>query len=244
MPTAVLDRVFTRTNEETVAVRDERARREEARAREFNGQISENYARLLYGEPTATAQVAERKVERAPLFESVTTPAKTSGAAERISQYVSYDAPSSSRKLFENLAYKNGSVYDVTAPAKTEEKVAVKEVARTATAEEENEDSRPTTRTMETLHRKESHAVSYSLASEVSAKAKMLLATIALVIIVAIAVICINTSVLNSLSTRSSELQTANSELSAQYEGLRSEIELATSDEQVVIFAEANGMTK
>ncbi len=241
MPTAVLDRVFT-TQEETVSSRDELARREEARARAFNGQIQQNYAKLLYGEPTQTAT----PVSSAAPTVAPTAPAEENRASRRLSQYVAYSTPTTTRKLFENLSYKDGNIYDVTATAPVKETAAVAEQVAYAPAkmEEENEDSRPTSKTMETLHRQVEQKAAVSIVSEISAKAKMVLAAIALFVLVAIAVICINTSVLNSLSSEYAGLQQTSSELSARYEGLRAEVETATSDEQIALYAQQNGMTK
>ncbi len=233
MSTAVLERTWNSTREETVAIRDERARLEEAKARAFNGQISNNYARLLYGEPQATATPV---MERAPVKES--TP------ADRVASYTPVTAPASSRRLFDGVTYKDGVIYNATAtveaPVETPEVVE-----KTAPTVEETEDSLPTSKTMDTLRRKynQHEQVSYGTVTELTSKAKLLLATIALVIVVAIAVICVNTSVLNSLNAQIGTLNAQSGELTSEYATLVQQIEDVTSMESVAEFAAQNGMT-
>ncbi len=235
MASAVLDRVFAPAQEDDL------------RARQFNEQISENYSRLLRGEatPTASARTATPVMERT--YEPTPAP---SAASRRMSQYVAYEAPASAPKLFENYSYKNGVLVDVTKNAEPATPTAapvarvMEAPAYAPSAEEENEDARPTTRTMETLHRKDeaSATQTYSIASELTSKAKALLAAVAFVIVVAIAVICINTSVLSTLDAELGTMQTASNQLSARYESIQQDIEQVTSEQNVAEWAQANGM--
>ncbi len=227
MPTAVLERTIERTKEESVAVRDERARREEARARDFNGRISDNYSRLMSGEAVATL-----------------TPAQESVASQRISQYVSYNAPASSKKLFEGLTYRNGVLSDATKEAPAVEAVQVASPVVSAPEAYSEEDALPTAKTMS--HRTESVAMEQSvqlgLFAGLSTKTKMVIAAIIFAVVVAIAVICLNTSVLGSMSAEYASLQSTSAELSEQYAELRERLAKLKSEENIADFAAENNM--
>ena len=258
MAFTVLERPITITNDERseVVLRDERIRADEARAREFNDRISENYARLLHGEqPVATSAptVVEERSYSVPTAE---TPASY-GAAQRLADYVPVQAPARSerRRVFEGVSYKDGVLYDATqvaeAPAVETPAVEVP-VVETVTApvsvvaDEEEEDALPTRRTMETIRQTEKATAqsqqTYGVSYELSKKTQMVLAVVAMFIIAAIAIICINTSVLNSMTAELTALQSVASELQAQAIVLEESIESVQSADYISQFAEMMGM--
>ena len=113
---------------------------------------------------------------------------------------------------------------------------------------EEDEDARPTSRTMETLRRREAVSAepqsrqTFGAAYELTNKAKLLLAAIALVVVVALAIICVNTSVLSTLSTELGTLETAAETLRAQAMSIEQSIDAVQSFENVAEFAQQMGM--
>lgn len=263
MAFTVLERPITITNDERseVSLRDERIRADEARAREFNGRISENYERLLRGEQpvvTSASTIVEERTYSLPVVE---TPASC-GAAQRLADYVPVETPASGerRRLFEGVSYKDGVLYDATqvAEAPAVETPAVEAptedvpVPETVTApvavvaDDEEEDALPTRRTMETIHQSEratAHAQqSYGVSYELSKKTQLVLAVVAMFIIAAIAIICINTSVLNSMSAELTALQSVAGELQAQAVVLEESIEAIQNSDYISQFAEMMGM--
>lgn len=256
MATAILERTLPYTEEESPERREARARAEEREAREFNGRISENYARIFGGEPYASEQPAaapQAAAASAPVLEKAyAAPAADFDAdmtARRISQYVPVRSIEK-KGLFDGLSYKDGVLYDAAAVAAPVE-IPVSAPAPApapAAAEEEDEDARPTSRTMETLRRREAVSAepqsrqTFGAAYELTNKAKLLLAAIALVVVVALAIICVNTSVLSTLSTELGTLETAAETLRAQAMGIEQSIDAVQSFENVAEFAQQMGM--
>ena len=260
MATAILERTLPYTEEESPERREARARAEEREAREFNGRISENYARIFGGEPYASEQPAaapQAAAASAPVLEKAyAAPAADFDAdmtARRISQYVPVRSIEK-KGLFDGLSYKDGVLYDAAAVAAPVEipvsapALAPAPMPAPAAAEEEDEDARPTSRTMETLRRREAVSAepqsrqTFGAAYELTNKAKLLLAAIALVVVVALAIICVNTSVLSTLSTELGTLETAAETLRAQAMSIEQSIDAVQSFENVAEFAQQMGM--
>ncbi len=264
MATAILERTLPYTEEESPERREARARAEEREAREFNGRISENYARIFGGEPYASEQPAaapQAAAASAPVLEKAyAAPAADFDAdmtARRISQYVPVRSIEK-KGLFDGLSYKDGVLYDAAAVAAPVEipvsapapmpAPAPAPMPAPAAAEEEDEDARPTSRTMETLRRREAVSAepqsrqTFGAAYELTNKAKLLLAAIALVVVVALAIICVNTSVLSTLSTELGTLETAAETLRAQAMSIEQSIDAVQSFENVAEFAQQMGM--
>ncbi len=229
MPTAVLERPMQITKEQTVQKIDERAMQEKAIARSLNERISEDYTRLMRAsqKPVATATVVK------PVERVASAPVQTQ-----------------KRRLFDNISLENG-VYNATKTIEKPVEVApvapahaeIPESTTTPVAEMED-DALPTAGTM--MHRRaEAQAkVMPSLLSELSAKAKAVVAAVAFIIIVAIAVICVNTSVLSSLDAQYGALKNTSYELTQEYDGLRAQLEEVSSEEYVANFAKEHGMVR
>ena len=75
-----------------------------------------------------------------------------------------------------------------------------------------------------------------------SSKAKVVLAAIALVIVAALAIICVNTGILNTLDAQIAEVQAVNAELQMNEEAVRTAIEEVMSQENIVEWALSQGM--
>ena len=118
-------------------------------------------------------------------------------------------------------------------------------VAAASSAQEaETEDSLPTRRTMETLRHDAQKFDRASVMASISAKTKVVLATIALVIIMAITIICINTSLMTSLTADVASLESQAAALQTQASELQANIEEITSEESIVEWAIKNGMVR
>ncbi len=128
-----------------------------------------------------------------------------------------------------------------TAPAPAPE-------AAPAPETEENEDLRPTRRTMETLRREELYTEDFGADLELdrhvgffaslSSKAKMALAIVAAVFVVAIALVCINTGIINSMKYDLAAKQAQLSELTRYSEELSGRIDEVTDPAFVDDYAE------
>lgn len=231
MATAILEREITRIRSERVLETANTERDTEKARREFNERISDNYQKLLRGTETAFRPVAEAKAEEAVSF-----------AAERIAQYRTAPmTPAGKKVLFSDVTYKNGEL--ITDKPQSTEKTMSETVVAPQTEVENEEDSMPTRRTMDTLHRAQaSVSVGEQISSAISSKMKLALAVVSLVVIMAIAIICINTGVLNSLTADVSALQAQAGVLQTQAAELANEIVRVTGWENIMQFAQSLGM--
>lgn len=130
------------------------------------------------------------------------------------------------------------------------------ESAATATApaidtEIESEDARPTPRTMETLNktasillhqREEEEQV--GLFASLGKRTKLILAAVTFVLMLVIAVICINTSLLNSLEADITTLGEEAAELETRASQIVENIKEITSEEYIAEWASENGMVR
>ncbi len=206
--------------------------------------MHENFKRLL-GE---SGNVKDSAPVLTPEKEEVRVP----DAAERMASFTRVEPvqKTSRRVLFENVTYKDGQVSGLdsaAAPAYTVVNMPapMSAVAAASSAQEaETEDSLPTRRTMETLRHDAQKFDRASVMASISAKTKVVLATIALVIIMAITIICINTSLMTSLTADVASLESQAAALQTQASELQANIEEITSEESIVEWAIKNGMVR
>lgn len=144
--------------------------------------------------------------------------------------------------LFETLLYRDGELLD-TAPAAPE---MTYEPAETPAPADSDEDALPTPRTMESLQKMQQSLPERNegLLSALSMRTKLVLAAVAAVIVLLLAVVCINTAIINSINedvaTREQEL----TRLTERMDGINSEIEQLTSPENVEMWALEHGMSR
>ena len=189
----------------------------------------------------------------APVKEVQVKEVRIPSAAERVSQYtaVKSEAPAGRRVLFEGITYKNGELYGVaqkqeSAPVAEAVAIAAPVAAPVMAPEGEADDAIPTRRTMDTLRRAEEERVSAarkeSVSYALSSKTKLIIAAVALAIVLVIAIICVNTSVINSLNADIAQLQETSQALASQAAEIEQNIAEVTAWENVMEFAKQLGM--
>lgn len=189
----------------------------------------------------------------APVKEVQVKEVRIPSAAERVSQYtaVKSEAPAGRRVLFEGITYKNGELYGVaqkqeSAPAAEAVAIAAPVAAPVMAPEGEADDAIPTRRTMDTLRRAEEERVSVarkeSVSYALSSKTKLIIAAVALAIVLVIAIICVNTSIINSLNADIAQLQETSQALASQAAEIEQNIAEVTAWEHVMEFAKQLGM--
>lgn len=159
------------------------------------------------------------------------------------------------RELFTDVEYKDHRLVRTEEPsaAVTEVPVATPSapaapaapaVKPAAEAEEDNEDLRPTRRTMDMIHRSEVYRPEVNTEAHVgffaslSSKVKLVLALVAVAVVAAIALVCINTGIINSLNAEIDSRRMELQGLSDYSESLNEQIREVTSDEFVDSYAE------
>ncbi len=214
------------------------------------------YRRILYADSTAEAVEAESILAQ----ETATAEPEvdfTHTAKQRIADYRAYSAPAQSRKLFENVVYKDGRWQDVegdvlTAPETVSPRAETIEMPAPVLAPASEEDATPTRRTMETLHRTESEtaaSVKPHLFSVLSTKAKIALVSVICAIVFALVFICVNTAILNSINANNASLRSQLQEQRETHQRLSEQVnEMENYEgsygERVEEYAQANGMVK
>lgn len=169
------------------------------------------------------------------------------------------------RELFSDFEYKDHTLVhtDVkeevaapeVAPSFSPVAVPAQEVPAPATETEEDEDLRPTRRTMETLEREELYRQAFAIEQEqrervgffasLSSKTKMVLAVLSALFVVAIALVCINTGLINSMKSGLKSKETELQELTRYSEELDGNIERYEDPAFVDDYAEHElGMTR
>lgn len=175
--------------------------------------------------------------------------------------------PAARGGLFDTLLYKDGELLDTAAPVMPEaarapemavpvyepvQAPAYSPETYSAPMEEpvytpaapsyDEDDSKPTPRTMS--HQNAAEERNASLLAALSLRTKLVLAAVAAVIIVLLAVICVNTAIINSLNeeveTREEEL----TRLTEQLSDIDSEITDLTSRENIENWAIEHGMSR
>ena len=234
--------------------RDEsREMTEDQKALHFNARISENYQKLINPDfksaeeiaveapvfmPQQQAQSAfmpERQAESAYVQQPAAAPERA-----RVSDIFRADSPI----RFAGLDFAEPTVYAEPAEAPSE---PVQEFApQEQFYAEETEDLRPTATTIQyrsDLYENEKPtAVEEKKGYSMTTKGKLLMAVYALVVVVILALIIINTSVIKSLDAETALRERQLSEAASQYQTLRDEIDHLTSEESIIDRAEDIGM--
>lgn len=111
--------------------------------------------------------------------------------------------------------------------------------------EEENADLTPTATTIQyrtELYRDEQQSTVEEKKGALTAKGKLLMAIYAIVVVVVLALIIVNTSVLKTLDGEMAAREAQLSEAVARYESLQNDIEVAKSEETIRNWGESHGM--
>ena len=206
----------------------------------------EEYRKVLY----SGKELDQSDVMVAPAPEETqayTAPAEVPSAARRIAEYHAHPAPARRRNLFEDIAIKNGElVSTVNAPeavapaAPAAQAVAVP--APVVLPEADDADARPTPRTMASLNTRTE--MQQGFFSSLSTRAKVVLAAVAAAIVLVIALICINTAIINSLNADIADKQAIVNDLKAQAQSISETIEEITKSEYINEWAESVGMQR
>lgn len=154
-------------------------------------------------------------------------------------------APNLNRGLFENYLYRDGKLIDTTpAPAPVSD-AAVEAPAELPVPEITEEDVRPTPATMGTLNHAE-HAAepNTGLLSALSTRTKLVLAAVAAVIVLLLAVVCVNTAIINSIDADVAAREERLAELTDTLDGIDAEIERLTAPDYIDNWAVEHGMSK
>ncbi len=161
-------------------------------------------------------------------------------------------------QLFETLYYKDGQLMDTAAPAYVPE-VMPEYAPAYAPAQApapmqtpvydpsmipSEEDAMPSTRTMETLRQRHEQQEQTGFFTSLSAKTKIALAVVASVIVLMIALVCINTVILSSLQAEISFKEAEVQQLSEEAQQIRDEISEITDPENIAEWAQQQGMTR
>lgn len=156
--------------------------------------------------------------------------------------------------LFEGLRYQDGELLNMNAPAYEPSYAPAYTPEETPAYEPvyapqydpsfipSEEDSIPTRETMATILRSQQAEKSGFFAA-LNMKTKVVLAAVATAIIVLIAIVCINTAVLNSLSADIETGRAAVTELTRQAEGIQAEIGAVEDPANIGEWALQHGMT-
>lgn len=226
---------------------------EEQKALRFNSRISENYQKLInpeysraedFAAPAEQASAedifARGAFDSAPAFEQVPAyqaPAfQQAPVAERLSvqspvfgqeaRAAVYEAPAEAPVYTEQA-------YEQQAPAYAEEDADLMPTATTIQYRSDLfEDEKPVAAVEEKKR--------YALTS----KGKLLMAVYALVVVVILALIIINTSVLKTLDGDVAEQEARLSETMSQSQAVKDDIDYYSSDEFIIEWAESNGYTR
>lgn len=159
-------------------------------------------------------------------------------------------------RVFDNAAYAQPKVREeVKTPVVDEPKNAEMSAVAEPETEDSEEDALPTRRTMESVVRSASvqeitvtdTRTGFKAAiTSLSTKMKIILLSVATAILLAIVLICVNTSIIRSLDSDLTDLRGRATEQQTTYENLQKESDLYTdpNSEIVAEWAQNNGMTK
>jgi len=172
---------------------------------------------------------------------------------------VAAPAKEGKRMLFEGLSYQNGELVDMNATlaptidsSYMPENVMDDMFASMPVEQDDEEDSRPTKETLSILdgYRKAEMLETRQpeqktgFLSSLSTNAKIALLTVGAVIVVMIALICVNTAVLGSLKENISDRKEQVEVLEQQVNEIQNEIEEITSPEYIEDWAISQGLVK
>ena len=224
---------------------------EEQKALKFNSRISQNYQNLINPDLKKAEDIMGGAAE-APAYETPEAYARATLYPERTEER----APSfQHQRVTEDLFRADSPInaprsagyeaVDFAQPAFVPQEEYAPQ-AEQAFADELNEDLKPTATTIQyrtDLYSDEKRTVTeekkgYAL----TAKGKLLLAIYAVVVVIVLALIIVNTSVLKNIDAEAAAYEAQLSESMARAEQLAEDIENATSDETVTEWAINNGM--
>lgn len=241
---------------------------EEQKALDFNSRIRNNYKKLIdpdfkraedimgeapvaeaepvYDSPEAYARATlypEREQEQAPQFVHHRVEEDLFRADSPINRtaYAQPQAPAYEQPAYEQPVYEQ-PVYEQAAPAYEEY------AQQQAYAEEATEDLTPTATTIQyrtDLYRDEQQVQAVTEEKKrfaMTATGKLLMCVYAIVVAVVLALIIINTSVLNTLDRSIAECQAQLDSVVAQAQELKAEVEELTSEESILSRAEEMGI--
>lgn len=212
----------------------------------------------------AYAPVREEAPVYAPVHETVheeTAEHSPSNTAQRLADYVAYPA-GNKKVLFEGLAYKNGELIDLRAPAAPAAEAVVMPAAPAfvpapapapaavpaPVAAPAEEDALPTRRTMDTLRHAEATETETQTRSGVlsalSLKTKLVLCVIVAAVILAITIVCINTGILSAVNADILVKNARLEELSENYTQVQEELDEILDPANIDAWAQANGMVR
>lgn len=239
-------------------------------AYEYVGKLQDRIPAYQEGhaEPVRSAPVvpnspdAPSAVERFRDFVAVKAPAASAAPAAPDAE-----APAQRRPLFENLLYQDGQLVDTSAPAAPAPEAPAQDISAPAApkpSEEEDEDALPTQRTLGTVYRgtaalslpataaagsaqgarREEEKTRSGMVAALSVRTKLVLAAIAAVVVLLLAVVCINTAIINSIRSDVSDREARLGEITGTMNGINEEIERMTSPEYVEQWALEHGMSR
>lgn len=225
---------------------------EEQKALKFNSRISQNYQNLINPDLKKAEDIMGGAVE-APAYETPEAyaratlyPERTEESAPRFQhQRVTEDLFRADSPINAPRTDAGYEAVDFSQPVFAPQEEYTQQ-AEQAYAEETNEDLKPTATTIQyrsELYSDEKRTVveekkGYAL----TAKGKLLLAVYAVVVVIVLALIIVNTSVLKNIDTETAAYEAQLSQSIARAEQLAEDIEAATSDETITEWGINNGM--
>ncbi|MCI8499896.1 MAG: hypothetical protein HFE28_04730 [Clostridia bacterium] len=202
----------------------------------------EEYRKVLYFGKSESDVLVETAPEKP---QGNAEPVEIPSAARRIAEYHAHPAPLTHRNLFEDVAIKNGElVSTISAPEAVAAVPAAPTVAPAPVIlpDSDDADARPTPRTMASLNTRTETEQGFF--SSLSTRAKVVLAAVAAAIVLVIALICINTAIINSINADIADKQAVVNDLKAQAQTIRQSIEEITNVDSINEWAESVGMQR
>lgn len=225
---------------------------EEQKALRFNSRISDNYQKLINPDYNKaedfSAPVFEAPETAEPVRSAFSAPVFEEPAYRAPARYSAFETQApAAMPAYDRAA---APVFEPQAPETAYETPAYTEYdyAQPSETAAEEADLMPTATTIQyrsDLFENEKQTVieekkKYSL----TAKGKLLMAVYALVVVVILALIIINTSVLRTLDQDVAEQEAALSQVMAEQSALDEHISEITSDEYIIEWAENNGFVR
>ncbi len=221
---------------------------------EHNRSIADNYRKLLdsaspAAERTREEERAATRYEERPAERVAEAPARperqlSANSAARIADYNVHRAPKTKRVLFEDVTY-NGQEVVMTMPVAAP-------VAAPVQDREACEDAMPTRRTMQMLggsaaaqqSAAETEEEGVGFFASLSTRMKVALVTFAVVIFAALILICVNTSIIDSLDGTIAARETKLNGLAEQQRVLDERIAELNDPDEIARWAMEHGMVK
>ncbi len=217
--------------------------------------IADNFRRLRFDnvQDYNSARDGDPVSDNVAVLEPET--AEPSVAAARIAQYSPVETPVGKPDLFEGYVFKDGKletpvqVAAAPAPARSVAEARVMTATPAPVAAEED-DAVPTRRTMDTLRRpaakmEEGEAVAEEVARPaLSTRMKVALIAVVATIILAIALICINSGIIRSIDEDILRKQSQLDELTRSTQSVQDQIADLTTPDSIAEWAAKNNMVR